>query len=291
MLDDYLKVRGVGDVLAAGSALVLVTMIVHYWGYAIFAGIDVLAFFAIQDYLRLAALWVPVVLSIYVTASVVAISIGYFNTNYPGLGSVTIILVFVLIYGAIAYLSIKYSLNTDPYLTEPGGKIAATALIVILLVIIVLSVYMKNKEYISSSQSVLIVMILITILEFVFSQYIAMMSFDTIFIAVGVSLAVLLYMYEHKIITLTRLRYDDGIVGAVVVATIVFTFGIGAHQSQGRLYSETPSVAVHVNYNDEPIEGTILINLSNTLLLSEPDSRDYIAISQREIRSIQRLDD
>ena len=77
---------------------------------------------------------------------------------------------------------------------------------------------------------------------------------------------------------------------ALSLAVIVFSFGFGIAQSYERTLVGTKSVAVHVHYSEEPVEGTILINLSNTLLLSEPGSTNYTAISQSEIRSIDRLD-
>lgn len=374
MLEDYLKVRGIGDLVAAGTVLVVVTMVAHYWGYALYVGWQVLSYFTAQDYIRLSTLWLPAVpvfaflllfekirrraakkrfvQRLLTKTELTKVRDPYLTSPGPvdieGLvqklqtqetiedksrrarkEDIVRSALRPLIYQVPRRLRKSPALSTryilrkkfvgDREPTELDGWIIAlcvTAYTMLLalglfvdvktsfsLSFIVISIIVINRSSwynISSSESHLIYKVApVVMIPFYWVPKIAMMhihginSFDIMFLAVTTSywLYGIAWLFKVRIPLLQRVGNIIYNTGATAIALLVFAFGFGFYSAHLSVTKEGPSVAVHVNYQDEPIEGNILINLSNTLLISPPGSKNYTAISQGEIRSIERLRD
>jgi hypothetical protein len=372
MLEDYLKVRGIGDLVAAATVLVVITMVFHYQGYAVAVGGQVLSYFTAQDYIRLSAVWLPAVPvfallllfekirrraakkrfveRILTDTELAKVRDQFLNTPGP-----------VDVEGIVKALeteenlkenskhnrgndivrarlrSFRYQvprkfrrsyLSSTRYIlrkkivgdrepTELDGWIIALCGITYIALIIdlifaniiiqfvlsfmVLSILIINRSswyFISSKESHLIYKTApVILLPLCWAPILIMIyihgvsSVDIILLTVILSywLYGLAWVFKLRIPLLKRVGTMIYNSGAQAIALLVFAFGFGFYSAHSSVTEESPSVAVHVSYNDEPIEGNILINLSNTLLLSEPGSTSYTAISQSEIRSIDRL--
>jgi hypothetical protein len=231
MLEDYLKVRGVGDLVAGGTALVLVTMAAYYLGYAIQTDFDIVSYFDLQDYLRLSIAFIPILALPFIGAGLLVLA------------------------------------TRKPYFTSGAKDTVHMNTWVRYARLMVWSITAGFLSY---------AILLLT-----------MGSDDHFFIFKIVAPLILLVPFM-------RLSYDISKLGLFCVLSLLWLYaslGSGLLVSHDITNLKSPAVAVHVNYLDEPIEGNILINLSNTLLLSEPGSTSYTAISQSEIRSIDRLGD
>lgn len=354
MLDDYLKVRGVGDVVAAGSALIVVATVAHYWGYALHAGIPVLAFFSAPDFLRLAAVFMPVVVAIGLLMSIAVEyafyqdseaaarkylleaspeqtveelnkviynlknkdyskilikeyelklrkddwkkmdeiykkldeyredKITWFEKKIEGLKTQSVIAILITLLVPALYIFIIYAIEES---------LIATAIFSIVLTVVLIRI-----DYLDRGLKIILWVGVANIMYIAYQKKNNQFSYEEVItdpllgsMVVGLFLYLALTLFIGEKFLPGNTDTYIKIVAILVTSLVVIVYS-GFMLSYQSLNVESPSVAVYVTYNDDPIEGTILINLSNTLLLSKPDSRDYIAISQREIRSIERLD-
>jgi hypothetical protein len=374
MLEDYLKVRGVGDLVAAATVLVVVTMVFHYQGYALVVGWQVLSYFTAQDYIRLSAMWLPAVPVFAVLllferirrhaankrfiervlpkSDVAKVREKFLTTPGPvdieglvdelrtseddqpknigdELAERIVSQLKYFIYRVPRKLR-KSSIQSTRYIlrkkivgdrepTEFDGWVIASCV----PLYVAISVYSisegKMMEFVASF-FVLATLVInrsswynmtseeshliyktapVILLPLCWMPMLIMISINGLYPVDIILLTFVLSYWMYGVVWVFKIRipllkrvsnmvYNSG---ATAIALLFFAVGFGFYSAHSSVTKESPSVAVHVNYHNEPVKGNILINLSNTLLLSEPGSTSYTAISQTEIRSIELLGD